>query len=121
DFLQLLAFQKLHIADARRRPQVVHDGVSFVEPFRRDDVLVINTFVFVTGSGAITMEPDVMLPRHFAKFLVIRHCRILLLKLNQLLTLPLSSYPKGEATIWAAHGENATCASVRLSPLRGED
>src|SRR6266853_3926404 len=41
-------------------------------------MLVIDALIFETWSRAITTNPDVMLPRHFAKLLVIWHCRILL-------------------------------------------
>src|SRR5919204_4658651 len=75
DFLQLLALEQLHIANARRRPQVIHDGVSFVEALGRHDVLIVDTLVLVTRSRTVAMEPDVMLPRHLAELSIIRHSR----------------------------------------------
>src|SRR5207253_9600206 len=66
DFLELLALQKFDAANAGRRPQMIHDRVGLIESFRRNDVLVGNAFVFVSGRRAVAMEPDVMLPRHLA-------------------------------------------------------
>ncbi len=66
DFLQLFAFQKFNAANARRRPQMIHNRVSFVETFRRDDVLVSDAFILVRRRGPVSMKPDVMLPRHLA-------------------------------------------------------
>src|SRR5262249_4082149 len=65
-FPELLAFQQLHAAYARRRPQVITDRERFIEPGGREDVLIIDTLVFVTRPLPVAMEPDVMLPRHLA-------------------------------------------------------
>src|SRR6266705_5956613 len=78
DFLQLFAFQELDAANARRRAQMIHDRVSFVEAFSGDDVFVMNPLVLETWPRAVAMKPDVMLSRHLPEFLVIRHCRVLL-------------------------------------------
>ena len=75
DFLELFAFQELHVAHPRGRPQMIHDRVGFVETFGRDDMLVSDTFVLVTWPGPVAMKPDMMLPRHFAELLIKRHCR----------------------------------------------
>src|SRR5207249_6573845 len=93
-------FDQLDIAHARGRTQVIHDRVRLVEALRGENVLVGDAHVLIGRPLHVTVKPDVMFQRNLSQSLVIRHCRILLLKLNQLLTLPLSSSPRGEATIW---------------------
>ena len=66
DFLQLFAFQQLHIAHARGRPQMVHDRVGFVETFGGDDMLISDALILVGRPLTIATKPDVMLSRHFA-------------------------------------------------------
>src|SRR6516165_4461879 len=97
-FLQLLAFQELHVTHPRWRPQMIQDRKGFIETFGRDHVLVIYSFIFVTRSGTVTMEPDVVLSRYLANFLIIGHFDPPFYKFERLLTLPLSSCLRGEAT-----------------------
>src|SRR5207253_1608172 len=81
DFLQLFAFEQLHVPDARGRPQMIHDRISFIKAFRRDYVLVIDALIFETWSRAIATKPDVMLPRHFAKLLIKWHVDLLVVQI----------------------------------------
>src|SRR5205814_7950210 len=73
DLLQLFAFDQLHVADAGGRTQVIHDRISFVEAFGRDDVFVGDAFVLVGRTAAIAMEPDVMLAWNLAELVIVRH------------------------------------------------
>src|SRR5437764_8576417 len=70
---QLFTLQQFHAANTGRRPQMVHDRKRFVKTFGRNDVLIKDAFVFVARSRAVAVKPDVMLSRHLAKSLVIRH------------------------------------------------
>src|SRR5947199_5235769 len=84
-------FDQLNIAHSCGRPQMIHDRVRLIESLRRKNVLVGDALVLVARRRSVAMEPDVMFPRDFYQFLIIRHCRILLLSVrprNQLLTLP---------------------------------
>src|SRR5439155_20456635 len=82
DCLPFLAFQSLHIANARGWPQMVHDRVGFVETFGGDDMLVSNALILVGRALTIATEPNTVLTRHFAWLLVIRHCRSSFFKLS---------------------------------------
>src|SRR5713101_4737736 len=82
DFFRLPMLDQFDIADARRRTQVIHDRIGFVESLRREDMFVGNAFVFISRRGTVAMKPDVMFPRDFSQFLVVRHCRILLLQIS---------------------------------------
>src|SRR6266567_7495595 len=66
-------FDQLNLADARRRTQVIHDRIGFVESLRRKDMLVSDAFVFISRRCAVAMKPDVMFSRNFAKSLIVRH------------------------------------------------
>src|SRR5438874_175424 len=44
DLFQFMASQKLHIAHARRRTQMIHDRISLIESLRGEDMLVGNAF-----------------------------------------------------------------------------
>ena len=57
----------------RRRAQMIHDGIGFVESLRCEDMLVSDAFVFERRRGAVAMEPDVVLPRNFAERVIYRH------------------------------------------------
>src|SRR2546423_11021213 len=72
-FLQLFTFQEFNTPHTRRRTQMIHDGIGFVETFGGNDVLVGYAFVLVGGRGAVAMKPDVMLPRNLTKSLIKRH------------------------------------------------
>src|SRR5436190_2125894 len=105
--LQLLALQQVDTPHPRRRPQMIHDRVSLVEAFRRDDVLVVDAFVLVTRSGAVAMEPDVVLPRNFAESLIMRH-------VFSLLFLLCHSERSEESLIISVRQEPATVRDVSL-------
>src|SRR6266478_3734714 len=75
DFFWLPMFDQLNVADARRRPQVIRDRISFIESLRRDDMLVGDAFVLISRGRSVAMKPDVMFSRNFAKFLIVWHCR----------------------------------------------
>src|SRR4030095_8416253 len=66
-------FDQLNLANARRRPQVIHDRISFVESLRREDMLVSDAFVFISRRCTVAVKPDVMFPWNFAKSLIVRH------------------------------------------------
>src|SRR5438046_10130814 len=72
-FLQLLAFQELDAAYPRRRTQMIHDGIGFVESFRRNDVFVSDAFVLVGRRRAVAVKPDVMLSRNLTESLIKWH------------------------------------------------
>src|SRR5438067_13853957 len=72
-FFQLLAFQELDVAHPRRRPQVIHDRVSFVESLGRNDVFVSDAFVLERWRRAVAVKPNVMFPRHLTELLIKRH------------------------------------------------
>src|SRR6266540_371753 len=76
-FFWLPMFDQLNIAHSRRRPQVIHDRICLIESLRRENVLVGDAFVLVARPRSVAMEPDVMFPRYFSQFLIIRHCRLL--------------------------------------------
>jgi hypothetical protein len=77
-FLQLLAFQQVDAAHARRRTQMIHDRVGFVKSLRGDDVFVGDTFVFKCRRRAIAMKPNVMFSRNLAELMIKWHCLVLL-------------------------------------------
>jgi len=61
-------------------------------------VLVVNALVFVTRSRAVAVKPDVVLSRYLANFLIIGHFYPPFYKFERLLTLPLCSRLRTEAT-----------------------
>src|SRR5437764_10539614 len=72
-FLQLFTFQELDAAYPRRRTQMIHDGIGFVESFRRNDVFVSYALVLVGRRRAVAMKPDVMLSRNLTDSLIKWH------------------------------------------------
>src|SRR6266481_5758120 len=72
-FLQLFAFQEFNAPHTRRRTQMIHDGIGFVESLRRDDVFVGDAFVLVGRRRAVAMKPDVMLSRNLTESLIKWH------------------------------------------------
>src|SRR6476620_7019817 len=72
-FLQLFTFQEFNAPHTRRRTQMIHDGIGFVESLRRNDVFVGDAFVLVGRRGAVAMKPDVMLSRNLTESLIKWH------------------------------------------------
>jgi len=66
-------FNQFDITNPRRRSQVIHDRIRFIESFRGEDVLVSDTLVLVAWPRTVAMKPNVMLLRHLPEFLIIRH------------------------------------------------
>src|SRR5437588_9544605 len=73
DFFGRPMFDQLNLADARRRPQMIHDRISLIESLRRKDMLVSDAFVLISRRSAVAVKPDVMFSRNFAKSLIVRH------------------------------------------------
>src|SRR5437764_8672138 len=121
-------FDQLNIAHSCGRAQVIHDRVGLIESLRRKNVLVGDALVLVARRRSVAMEPDVMFPRDFSQFLIIRHCRILLLSVrprNQLLTLPspLVQEEKRQTrsgNALSVRSQISGCATSSACPLRGE-
>src|SRR5438876_12448647 len=78
-FFRFPILDQLDVAYTRGRAQMIHDRVRLIETLRGKNVLVRDAFVLISRRRAVAVKPDVMLPRYFPEFLVIRHCRILLL------------------------------------------
>src|SRR5438034_2579663 len=92
DFFRLPMLDQLDIADARRRTQVIHDRIGFVESLRREDMFVGDAFVFISRRGTVAMKPDVMFSRDLSKSLIIGHVDLPPLGCHKLLTLPSSLF-----------------------------
>src|SRR5207249_6612525 len=116
-FFWLPMFDQLNIAHSCGRPQVIHDRIRLIESLRGENVLVGDALVLVARRRSVAMEPDVMFPRDFSQFLIIRHCRILLLSVrprNQLLTLPFRLVQEERR-----QSRSGIALSVRLQNSRG--
>src|SRR5881398_3864414 len=72
-FLQLFTFQEFNAPHTRRRTQMIHDGIGFVESLRRNDVFVGDAFVLVGRRRAVAVKPDVMLSRNLTESLIKWH------------------------------------------------
>ena len=73
DFFRRPILYQLDVPHACRRPEMIDNGVRFIEAFRRDDVLVSDPLILVGGPASIAMKPDMMLFRNLAELLIIRH------------------------------------------------
>src|SRR5438094_1692610 len=83
-------------------------------------MLIGDAFVLIRRRRSVAVEPDVMFPRDVSQFLVIRHCRLLLLKFYQLLTLAFCSCAEGgrPSSLDTMRSRRACLSSASL--LRGE-
>src|SRR5216684_2276629 len=114
NFFRLPMFDQLNFAHPRRRTQVIHDRISFVESLRGKDVLVSDAFVFVSRRRAVAVKPDVMLSRNLSKLLIIRH--------NYSFKLTSTPHPalsllreERKTTVVNLHANIAMARAVRLS------
>src|SRR5262249_18404985 len=74
NLLQLFAFEQLDTSHPGGRANVIHDRERLVESFRRDNVFVGDSLVFVTPiGGTIAMKPDVVFARDLSESLILWH------------------------------------------------
>ena len=52
---------------------MVHDRVSFIEPFGRHDMLVSDALILVARALTVSAKPDVMLSRNLTESLIKWH------------------------------------------------